>query len=164
MAPPPLVDPALAAFVQGGVSMIAASRGDDGAPSVMRGVGCRVSEDRRQLTLLMSAAGCGRLLDDLRAGGPIAVVFARPSTHEAVQLKAARAVVSVGSAADWALATRWQQRFAVEIAPLGFGLDFVMAAFGWRPGDLHAICFEPTEAYDQTPGAKAGTPLAGAAR
>lgn len=164
MPPPsPLIDPPLAAFLQGGVSMIAASRGADGAPSVMRGVGCRLSDDRRQLTLLMSAAGCGRLLDDLRAGGPLAVVFSRPTTHEAVQLKAPGATVAPGTAADWALATRWQQLFAAEIEPLGFALDFVMAAFAWRPGDLVAIRFEPAEAYDQTPGARAGTALGAAA-
>ena len=30
----------------------------------------------------MSAAGCGPLLDDLRAGGPLAVVFSRPNDDE----------------------------------------------------------------------------------
>lgn len=156
---PLLIDDALTAFVQGGVSMIVASRSAAGVPSVMRAVGCRVSDDRRELTMLMSAAGCGALLDDLRAGAPVATVVTRPSTHAARQFKAPSAVVAPATAVDWALATQWQQLFAREIGPLGFSLEYVMTAFAWRPGDLHRISFQPTEAYDQTPGATAGTAL-----
>ena len=45
---PPVLDEDHAAFIQGGVSVVVASRNADLVPDVVRGCGCRVSRDRRQ--------------------------------------------------------------------------------------------------------------------
>jgi len=42
-----------AAFIQSGVSVIVASRNADFIADVVRGCGCRVSRDRRQVTVLV---------------------------------------------------------------------------------------------------------------
>lgn len=155
----PLIDVALAAFMTGGVSIGMASVGPNLRPSMARAVGCRLSEDLRQVTLLASAASAPELLADLRAGGPIAALFSLPSTHRTVQLKAPSTRLAPATPAGWALATRYVQAFTDELARLGWSIEFVTALLTWQPGDLMAISFEPVEAYDQTPGANAGTPL-----
>ena len=153
------LDAASVAFIEGGVSIIVGSCGADGVPSVVRAVGCRVSDDRTQLTALLVASQCGTLLEQLRAGGPIAVVFTEPPTHRALQLKAPGARVAEATPTDWATATRHQQQFAAAIEALGFGHDFACAIHSWRPGDMVAAHFRPSEAYDQTPGPNAGSAL-----
>ncbi|RZU02001.1 hypothetical protein [Rivibacter subsaxonicus] len=158
--PAPLqLDAATVTFIEGGVSIIVGSCGADGVPSVVRAVGCRVSADRALMTVLLVASQCSALLEQLRGGGPIAVVFTEPPTHRALQLKAPGATVAEATPTDWATATRHQQQFAAAIDALGFGHDFACAIHSWRPGDMVAAHFRPTEAYDQTPGPNAGSAL-----
>ena len=84
----PLLDEDNAAFVQSGVSIVAASRGEDLVPSIARVSGCRVSADRRAVSIYLPHSQALELVEDVRASGRIAVVFSRPSTHRTLQLKA----------------------------------------------------------------------------
>ena len=59
-----------AAFIQGGVSVIVASRDADFVADVVRGCGCRVSRDRRQVTVLVEPSRAGTLLDGHRRERP----------------------------------------------------------------------------------------------
>ena len=161
----PLIDDDTAAFMQRGVSVIVGSRSSasPAQASLMRAVGCRVSPDRRAVTVLLHAPPCRALLDDIRATGQVAVVFSQPSTHRTLQFKARDARLGEATPQDWALASQYQQAFAREVEPLGISKEFAMAIMGWRPADLMALHFTPVEAYDQTPGPRAGTRLEPAA-
>lgn len=163
--PFPLIDEDTAAFMQRGVSVIVGSRSSalPAQASLMRAVGCRVAADRRTVTVLLHAPLCRALLDDIRATGLVAVVFSQPTTHRTLQLKASNAHLGEATPQDWALASQYQQAFAREVEPLGFPKDFAMAIMGWRPADLVALHFSPAEAFDQTPGPRAGTRLEPAA-
>ena len=55
-AGPALLDEEGAAFVQGGVSIVAASRDAALVPSIGRVVGCRVAADRRRVTVFVAAS------------------------------------------------------------------------------------------------------------
>ena len=68
-----LLDAAHAAFIQGPVSVIVATRNAGLVPDVVRGCGCRVSRDRRQVTVLIEPARASSLLDDIAANGLVAV-------------------------------------------------------------------------------------------
>jgi hypothetical protein len=166
---PSFIDEDTAAFMQRGVSIIASSRGADVAeqrhpqPSLMRALGCRVSPDRRQVTILLNAPQSCALLDDIRATGQIAVVFSQPSTHRAVQIKARLAQVVETTPHDWALASQYQQAYAREVEVLGYPMGFAMALMAWRPADLAAVSFIPEQGYEQTPGLHAGAPLSAVA-
>ena len=97
------LDEELAAFIQSGVSIVVAGRNDDMVGDVIRGCGCRVSADRRRVTVLVDPIRSDALLDDITSNGMIAVVFSRPSTHRSIQLKGTDARRVRVTAADLAV-------------------------------------------------------------
>lgn len=77
----PVLDEVHAAFIQYRVTMNVAARNASLITTITRALGCRVSDDRRRVTVFLPAERCQTLLDNLRANGVIAVVAVRPSTH-----------------------------------------------------------------------------------
>jgi len=151
------LDAAHAAFIQGPVSVIVASRNADLVADVVRGCGCRVSRDRRQVTVLVEPGRASTLLEDIAANGMIAVVFSQPSTHQTIQLKGTDARVVRITPADRATARRHLRVWSQDLARIGFDPSFSAALHG--VGELAAIRFMPTAAFQQTPGPAAGQPL-----
>jgi hypothetical protein len=158
----PLLDADNAAFVQGGVSIVAASRDHSLVPSIGRASGCCVSGDRRQVTIFVIESQCERLVADVRASGRIAVVMSQPTTHRTLQLKAEKARVRALRAEERPVIARYVDAFASEIGKLGHTQAQARVVFECRDDDLVAIDFAPNAAFDQTPGPKAGKPLAAA--
>ncbi len=152
------LDAAHVAFIQGPVSVTVASRNAELVPDVVRGCGCRVSRNRRQVTVLIEPARASSLLDDVAANGLIAVVFSEPSTHKTIQLKGSDARVVPVTATDRAVVQRHRQEWSGDLAGIGYALDFATAVHGGT-GALAAIRFTPTAAFQQTPGPTAGQPL-----
>ena len=155
--PQPL-DAGHAAFIQGPVSVIVASRNAELVADVVRGCGCRVSRDRRQLTVLVEPGRASTLLDDVATNGMIAVVFSQPSTHQTIQLKGTDARVVRVTAADRAAARQHLRDWTADLGRIGFDAPFSAALHGGT-GELAAIRFTPTAAFQQTPGPAAGQPL-----
>ena len=155
-----LLDPVHAELTERRVSLHVASRDAAHRPHLMRAMGLRWSADRRQLTLFLHAGASRAVLDDLRANGLIAVVFSEPSSNRTVQLKGRDARIDALEPGDPAIVARYVERFAQEIGELGFGGDVVSALFAHRIADLVAVRFTPDAAFEQTPGPKAGEPLA----
>lgn len=148
-----------AEFITAGVSIIVAGRDAQNETTVARAVGCRVTGDRRRVTVFLPAGQSGALLADVRANGCVAVVFSEPTTHRAIQLKGADAAVVPLAADDPHLLAAYRTRLAARVAPLGFSEAFVRAVLSVVPGDVVAIAFTPSGAFSQTPGPKAGFPL-----
>lgn len=153
-----LLDEAHAAFIQGPVSVIVATRNAGLVPDVVRGCGCRVSRDRRQVTVLIEPARASSLLDDVAANGLVAVVFSQPSTHRTIQLKGEDARVVPVTAADRAAVRRHQQLWCADLVSIDYAPGFATALHSGG-GPLAAIRFTPTAAFQQTPGPGAGQPL-----
>ena len=133
----------------------------DGAlePDVVRGCGCRVSRDRRQVTVLVEPSRAGTLLADIAANGRVAVVFSQPSTHRTIQLKGSDASIVKVTPSDRAIAVRHLAAWKEELSSIGYTPDFAGALRG--PAEhLAAIRFTPSAAYQQTPGPGAGQRLA----
>ena len=82
-----ILDAELAAFLESGVSIHAASRDAGCVAHLSRAIGCRVDADRRRVTLFLLASQSGAILADFRANGAIAAVFSLPTSHRTVQLK-----------------------------------------------------------------------------
>jgi len=159
-APP--IGPEHAALIARGVSIIVGSRDTSLRPHLMRAVGCRLSADWRQATLLMPQGG-GQVLSDLRDNGRIAVVFSEPSSNRTLQLKGQDATVTPCGPDDAALAERYVQGFVAEIGKLGFAEEVARTILN-RDDALVAVHFTIAEAFEQTPGPAAGEPLARPAR
>jgi hypothetical protein len=147
-----------AEFIQGPVSVIVASRNAELVADVVRGCGCRVSRDRRLVTVLVEPGRASTLLDDVAANGMIAVVFSQPSTHETIQLKGTDARLVRVTAADRAAARQHLRVWSADLGRIGFGVEFAAALHGGT-GELAAIRFTPAAAFQQTPGPAAGQPL-----
>jgi hypothetical protein len=153
-----VIDAQRSAFVTGGVSIIAASRGADNRPAIARAAGCRVSRDGRRITLFVSAARGSALLEAVRSTGVIAAVFSQPSTHRTIQLKGSDGAVATLEPGDAELVARYADAFAAELSGLGY--SEVGRAVVWAPlEELLAVAYTPTSAFDQTPGPRAGRRL-----
>src|SRR5688572_7111932 len=142
----PVANERWAAFIQGGVSIVAASCDARNIPTIVRCVGCRVSADRRKVTLLVSSSQAGNLLNNIRSGGAIAVVFSQPSTHVSIQLKGTDAKSAPIRAGDADLAERYTSAFAADLLPLGYHDTFVRALLGHETSELVSVTFTPAAA------------------
>jgi len=148
-----------AAFIQGGVSVIVASFNTELMADVVRGCGCRVSRDRRQVTVLVEPSRAGTLLDDVVANGMVAVVFSQPSTHRTIQLKGSDARIVTVTPADRAVAARHLAAWKEELSSMGYTPELAGAVRG-AAERIAAIRFTPCAAFQQTPGPGAGQRLA----
>jgi hypothetical protein len=154
-----LLDRTRADFLTHHVSILVGSCSADCIPSVVRAYGCRVAPDRRSLTVFLSVSQSTAVLKDLRAGGAIAVVFSRPTTHGTLQVKGEHAHVAPLADGDRALMRVYAQSFGDEIGVIGFHEPFQHAIMAGAEEDAVAVTFTPTAAFEQTPGPTAGQPL-----
>ena len=155
-----LIDDNHAAFMQGGVSIGVAACNRDAMPTLVRGTGCRVRADRRQLTVFVSATQAAPVLECIRDNGAITVVFSEPPTHRTVQLKGCDATVTGLAEGDLQCIADYRSAFARILAPLGYDESLVRTLLAFPSADIVGISFTPAEAYSQTPGPNAGQPLA----
>ena len=157
----PILDAEHAAFILvPGISMTAASRGAGNLPELGRVHGCRVAADRSRVTVFLPADQYPGLIGALRASRAIAVVFSQPTTHRTIQLKGTDATVEPLAPDDAGLAGRAMDAFAAGLAALGFNEAVVRAVVWFDPAALVAVGFTPCAAFQQTPGPRAGAPLA----
>lgn len=157
--PEPLIDADHAAFMQGGVGISVAACDADRIPTLARATGCRVSPDRRRITIFISASQAAPVLRCVRENGAIAVVFSEPPTHRTVQVKGRDAAVSDLEDDDLQRIAAYLDAFSRQLAPLGHR-DMLVRMLLTRPAsDLVRLSFTPAEAFSQTPGPNAGEPL-----
>lgn len=154
-----LLDATRADFLTHHVSILVGSCSADCVPSVVRAYGCRVSPDRRAITVFLSVAQSQQVLRDLRAGGGIAVVFSRPRTHETVQFKGTRAQIAPLADGDRETMRAYGRSFGEEVGAVGFAGVFESAIMSGVEDEAVAVSFTPTAAFEQTPGPSAGQPL-----
>ena len=155
----PLLDADHAALIQSGVSIVVASRDATNAPRVARALGCRVSADRRRVTVYLGAFQAAPLLAAIRAEGAIAVAFNLPSTHRALELKGTDAAAVPLDRSDVEHAQRYVDAFAADIGLLGYAEAYGRALLWFDPAELTGIAFTPAAAFEQTPGPRAGVRL-----
>lgn len=148
-------------FIQHRVSINVASRDADNMPSMCRALGCRVSQDRRQVTVFIPRDHSRKLLDDISTSGVIAVVFSRPSTHETIQLKGSDATVTTLETGDTAIIAKFIQNFVQELSAIGHPSELASAILSSANNESLAVTFSPSVAFVQTPGPAAGNRLQG---
>lgn len=159
---PPLLDEATADSIQHHTSINVAARDAHNRPSVTRAFGCRVSPERREVTVFLSPERAAAVLADLRDNGTIAVVANRPSTHETIQLKGRVSRIEPVSPADLQHMAAYLDSFVEELAVIGYAAYFVHKLDPEVGRNCLAVTFEPNAAFDQTPGPKAGEKLGAA--
>lgn len=153
--------PETLALMARGVSVIVGSRDAAMRPSIMRGVGSDVAPDGSTVTVFLSRPQSRQLLQDIASTGQLAVVFSEPATHRSVQLKATGARIRPAQEADRPLLARYLASMEREIARAGYPPEMARTMLAHRLEDVVAVSFAPEQAFDQTPGPKAGRPLGG---
>lgn len=128
-------------------------------PTLVRATGCSISGDLKQVTAFVPASKAAALLQCVRQNGRVSMVFSKPTTYRTVQLKGRNAVVRGLAEGDLDVVEAYRRAFTREVGQVGFGAAHVEALLGCADDDIVGISFTPDEAYDQTPGPKAGEPL-----
>ncbi|WP_341649408.1 hypothetical protein [Thauera humireducens] len=160
--PPPLLDAEQAAFICSGLSISAAACQPGALPNLARATGCRVSADRRTVTLLLSRPASAALLQDVAGTGRVAAVFSEPESHRTLQLKGTDAREVALEPGDPARAQHHVDRFVARLEPLGYPVEVLRTLLACAPEALTALAFTPSSGSFQTPGPEAGTALRGA--
>lgn len=159
-APPrPLLKPEHIAMIDKGVSTIVSSRNAALRPSLMRAMGARISPDGTEITVFVARGQGRQLLQDIAATGQIAVVFSEPLSHRTVQVKARTAELRAAGEEDLPVLRRYLASMEYELGLVRCDPIFVRTILAFRLEDLVAVRFHPNEAFDQTPGPKAGSAL-----
>jgi hypothetical protein len=148
----------LAALLEGLVAVHVATRDTALVPDEVMAAAALPSADGRCLTVYLPVATSETSLANLRENGALAVVLSQPLTHRTVQLK---------GRAETIRPARDDEREAVERCAAGF--DAEVEAIGLPPAVVrrrakwpcHAVTFVVAEAYEQTPGPRAGEPMVG---
>jgi len=140
--------------------MAAASCAAGNLPELGRALGCRVSPDRSRVTVLLPGDQLPALVAAVRSSRAVAVVFSEPATHRTIQLKGTDAALEPTAPGDAVLSARWTDGFVAELAAYGIVENLVRAFLWCEPGGMVAVSFTPCAAFQQTPGPRAGAPLA----
>lgn len=137
--------------------MMVAAAGSDGRAAIARGMGVRPAPDGAALDVFVSSCQWG-WADALRPGQPLALTLCRPSNYETVQVKGPVLSVTRADADGLAWARAYVERTSPHLSELGVG-DAQMRPW-LRLEDLLQIRFAPDTAFEQTPGPRAGRPMA----
>lgn len=157
-SPPVLLSAELIALIDKGVSVIVSACSLTMQPSIMRAVGSAITPDGRSITVYLSRKQSRALLQDIASTARLAVVFSEPSSHRTLQLKASNALIRSAEPEDNLVLARYLASMECEVAQVGFDAKFTRAMLAHHLDDVVAISFEVSEAFDQTPGPRAGTP------
>ena len=156
----PLLDADSAAFLNSPVNSVNVATRDAGnVPAVARAQGCRVSDDRRRVTLLFPPSRSTDVLRNLRANGALAMAMTRPLTAQALQLKGTVARIEPATPEQRASVEPYRLAFAAELESLGYGREFARGVVPPLEDECIAVTFTPTAVFVATPGPNAGRKL-----
>jgi len=150
--------PDIAAFLDLGLSIHVGACDAAGQPQLARGLAVRVLGDTT-VEVLVPSLGAAALIAAVGDAGQVAVVCCQPTTHRTLQLKGGQAAARPARPADWPQLSRNRRDFGSEIEAYGFGDDYTSAWFDAADGGFHGIVFQPSGAWNQTPGPAAGAPI-----
>ncbi len=156
-----LIEDALKAFLESGVSVVVGTRDEGLVPEIVRGWGPHVSRDRRSLRICVPEATSVRTRTNLVGNGRIAVACSLPSSYETVQLKGRHLRTTKAGAEDLLRVERHRELFAGVNESIGIPRARIEAF--WRrelAGSplLVTIQFVVHAVFNQTPGPEAGAP------
>ena len=149
--------PELVEFVHSGVAVGVATRDEGMRPALARAWGPQVAEDRRSLTVCVSAATGSAMRANLEGNGAVAIGFCPPTMAKAVQLKGVATAVGEPAAEALERVEQHVRAFAAECARIGVPPEFPGRIF--ERATLVLITVSIDDGFDQTPGPTAGRRL-----
>lgn len=120
------------------------------------GAAAILEADGKRLTVFLPVATSETSLENLLENGAIAVVLSQPLTDRTVQLKGRAETIRPAREDEREAALRHAAAFDAEAEAIGLPPAAVRRRAKWP---CHAVTFAVAEAYEQTPGARAGEPI-----
>ena len=156
--PPPAVavPGKLTALLEGLVAVHVATRDAALVPDEVMAAAALLEPDGRSLTVYLPDATAGTALANLRDNGEVAVVLSQPLTHRTVQLKGRVETIRPAGEDEREAVERFAAAFDAEVAAIGLPPAALRRRNRWP---CAAATFAVREAYEQTPGPRAGEPL-----
>lgn len=152
-------DAKLTRFLGEPVMLVAAVADPAGKPAMARALGVRPAADGA-LDLFISGGQWASVVAAIRPGLPLALTLCRPATYETVQVKGPVLAIARADEAGRAFAERYVSEVGGHLRELGVQ-DAQMRPW-LRIDDLVQVTFTPKAAFEQTPGPRAGQPMASA--
>ncbi len=149
----------LAGFITSHLSIHIAACSESLDPTLVRALGCRVSEDRRSITILFSRSQSTLLQQLVMTNGRVAVVFNEPETHRTIQFKGDDAVLGDAEEADKRYLPIYLKAFSQRLKIFDVPDNYIYALCHCDREDLMSLTFSPSRLYQQTPGQQAGQAL-----
>lgn len=152
----PMIGPELAAFLEEGLGVHVGTRDAGLRPQGCRGLGVRVEDGGRQLTVFIARVAADRLIPDLESNGHVAVTVGRPIDERSCQVK--------GTVIDWRDASEGERPLALgqydgyltQLERIGIPRAI---SSGWVTWPAVAVRLKVTALFEQTPGKRAGEAL-----
>lgn len=160
LPPASTLPPGFVEMMASGVSCIVSACSATLQPSIMRALGTLVQPGSGEITVFLARSQARQLLQDIADTGRLAVVFSQPSSHRTVQFKARHPLVRAACADDLPALSAYRMALAQELAHVHIDTPFAHAMLAHDLDDMVALHCVPEQAFDQTPGPKAGTALA----
>jgi hypothetical protein len=148
-----MIDSELRAFLEGGLGIHIGTRTARLEPNGARVAAVRVEDDGLHLVAYVAEAAVTRVLADLRATGPAALVFARPIDDRACQVKGIFVDARPALPAERDLIAAQWDRFLGNLEKIGIPR---VASRGWITWPAVALRLRATAVFEQTPGPAAG--------
>jgi hypothetical protein len=149
-----VIDPALAAFVEGDAAQTIGTADAARAPTVGRAWGLRV----RHGHLVRALIGADdATTPNLRVGARVAVLLVDVATYRSVQLKGSVVDVEAPTASDHDVHEVYVAEFVAALR----AADRHTSPDGALPAQLVSVTIDVDAAFDQTPGPGAGRALGG---
>lgn len=150
------IDAGLKEFLESGVAVIVGTGDADGRPHVAWAWGPRVRPDGVTVDVFLDALRAEQTLSDVKANKRFAMTVAHPVYYRSVQLKGTFRRVAQPDEADEAWVRKHREAFLVATSLVG---DPPAAIRSLWLDEVVRVSFRVEQAFDQTPGPRAGTPL-----
>lgn len=151
-----MIDPELAAFLEGGVAIHIASRNERLEPNGARVVAVKVDADGSHVTAYVPKIAAPSVLADLEANRQAAIGFGRPTDDRACQVKGEFVDSRAATGRERStIVTQWEALLG-NLEQIGIPRQVMES---WRIWPCVAIRVRVTALFSQTPGPGAGAPL-----
>jgi hypothetical protein len=151
-----MIDPQLAQFLQEGLGIHLGTRNEALEPNGARAVAIKVDDDGLYVTVFMAKVASERLMPNLKSNGQAAVTVARPIDERACQLKGTFVSARPAKSSERPFVMQQWEGLLKYLEAIGIPRK---GTENWITWPAVAIRLRVTALFDQTPGAKAGTPL-----
>lgn len=144
-------------FVEGGISVIVGTADADKVPTCCRAIALSTKDNFETVTVYVPAATGQETIANVATTRRVAISASEPLSHGSIQIKGVSRGVKLAPAADEEFVRKRLHQFADVLAELGLPRSVTHHFAHWP---AFAVEVSVEQVFDQTPGPKAGTPIA----